>query len=345
MQRKQIKIILGVLVFLLLLPCSCCALIFALITYDARGYVGNCYHVQSPKVLYRTSFKGDFKEVEGADAATFKIIPDKTGNCVKIAFAKDKNHLYSRGQVVRNIDIDLDTFQVLSQNYSKDKSRVYYNYPSTSNSIKNQINEISGADSQTFQTLEDSEYGKDKNKVYYEGLVAPDIDANTFKDLTNGYSKDSKYVYFKSKVVEDADADSFKFILEKYAKDKSYAYLEGKKIDGSDGSSFEVLKEGYGMAKDKNHCYIHGKSIQECDGSSFQLINDNYYKDKNHVYFRESIVENVDMNSFRIIVKKEKDSVFNKKERYELSSYAKDDKRYYYKGKVLDNFNPKDFEN
>ena len=123
--------------------------------------------------------------------------------------------------------VDLETFEVLGEGYSKDKNNVYY---------KMEI--ITAVDPKTFEilkyTTEDGRYypySKDKNNVYYNREIITGADPATFEILKNSY-----------------------FTIDDYFKDKNNVYhYNGEIIHGADLATFEVLKDGY--SKHKNNIY------------------------------------------------------------------------------------------
>ena len=76
-------------------------------------------------------------------------------------------------------------------------------------------------------------YGKDKNHVYYEGIMLPNSDAKTFIFLSEKYTKDKNNVYFEGKIIEGADSKTFKKVDDQGLRwmDKNNTFVVGQKVD------------------------------------------------------------------------------------------------------------------
>ena len=242
-------------------------------------------------------------------------------------FAKDKNWiyycLYSFCKKLENID--KNTFEQLNNYYYKDKDYVYMN---SSSYIPYEIlSIITGADSSSFEVLNESYYAKDKNHVYMNWIINKNLDSATFEILEKSSSytfwetiaKDKNGVYCcnynKCEILSNIDQNSVQtFEYWGIIKDKNGVYYiwfydDAQKIENSDldKNSFEVLNHYYG--KDKNHVYsfwdntwldFDVKIIDWADASTFKVIKDRYSKDKNHVYMDWIIVPYLDASSFTI---------------------------------------------
>jgi hypothetical protein len=113
------------------------------------------------------------KILEGVDLKTFEVYPPYDDD-----FAKDKNHVYKRG--ARLETPHAETFELISQAYSRDKNHVYYN-----SRLGRDTGVIDGADPETF-TYFNGKYQKfgehhvdaeDKNFYYIStatGLIVLD---------------------------------------------------------------------------------------------------------------------------------------------------------------------------
>lgn len=55
----------------------------------------------------------------------------------------------------------------------------------------------------------DDRYSKDKNNVYYEGVLIKDADVNTYKPLYYGFGKDAKNAFYETNLLNGVDAASF----------------------------------------------------------------------------------------------------------------------------------------
>lgn len=175
------------------------ALILFFKFYNKKVNLGNCYYKDDKNVYIRissvlTSIRdcdsdnifSTFNKIDNVDIATFEILDefyskDKNnvyfyGRIVKnanpltfktlgFAYGKDDSEVYNWGikLVLENVDsVDVETFEVLSVHFSKDKSNAYF--------IDERIDNV---DINTFEVL-DSSYAKDKNHCY-DGTIIVDI--------------------------------------------------------------------------------------------------------------------------------------------------------------------------
>ena len=183
---------------------------------------------------------------------------------------------------------DPNTFEVLSEKYSKDINNVYLCSHDLEYYSKFKCEIVENADPGTFSSI---------------GTTGGDI-----------YAKDKNYVYMLGKVIENADPLSFNLVgdelingrVHTYTKDKNYVYRSGEIIKNADSSTFILIypntNQDYSYAsyaKDKNHVYIFGKLIENADQQTFRLIDTEsiktknggrYYRfavDKNSIYFTD----------------------------------------------------------
>ena len=132
-------------------------------------------------------------------------------------------------------DVDIQSFQILSLIYAKDKNSVY--------SFDQKLSDI---DYQTFticfiQNNEriPSNYTKDKNAVYYAN-VKLEADIDSFIALENYYGKDKIVVFFEDHKLEYIDVKTF------------VSYEESRIINGISYN-----------AEDKNNYYSFGKIVKK----------------------------------------------------------------------------------
>ncbi|HTX87320.1 MAG TPA: DKNYY domain-containing protein [Candidatus Nanoarchaeia archaeon] len=146
------------------------------------------------------------------DAKTFEMICDRYSTLWD-AVVKDKNGVYlasttqitgSDGKAKFNVDwimVNSKTFKNLNCSYFIDNNQVLYaELPDFQVIFTN----VLGADAITFETISSktpsvtsNQYAKDKNHVYYAGLVITGADPSTFKILNSNYSEDKNNVYLR----------------------------------------------------------------------------------------------------------------------------------------------------
>ncbi|MFA5132210.1 MAG: DKNYY domain-containing protein [Candidatus Paceibacterota bacterium] len=141
--------------------------------FPTRRYSGENiahYSKDKNKVYY------DGKVIQSADGTSFVVVwPDVLGT--EQVYAQDVSNSYYKGEVILP-KVDSASFKplgVLSNgwrvggNYSRDKSHIYYKSA-----------EVIGADLSTFNSEYEDGYAADKNKVFLEGVVVPNMDPKKF---------------------------------------------------------------------------------------------------------------------------------------------------------------------
>jgi hypothetical protein len=223
---------------------------------DAKtfGIIGNSFVKDKNHVYYTTRWKNI--ALESADPKTFEYI----GESYPLVYAKDSKRVYvieKYGDPVHIIkNAHPATFELLKENYSKDKNHIYF-----------QEKPAKGIDVKTFEIL-GYFHVKDKNHVYMRNLYdynpVKGADIETFEILTPLYTKDKNHVYYDSEIIQGADPAAF-IIMEtdkknegEYAADKKRVYYKGEVIPESDPSTFELMSVNF--AKDKNHVYYKNKN-------------------------------------------------------------------------------------
>ena len=253
------------------------------------------------------------KKLENADVKTFQAISDELGkdkkyiyrydekmevnpkdfqlykNKDKIIYFRNNGKLYEACTFLENTVVeDLDTFEILDDEYSKDKHNIYYGgLP------------LSDVDMDTFQIIMPDAYAKDKNKVYYGSRPIREVNPKTVKILSEIYLKDDKSVFTKYGKIENADLNSFEVLGEMniYAKDNKNVYLFGEIIKKADPRTFEIISEKAfaTYSKDKDKVYISGMEIKGADSKTFEKLKEStfYSKDKNNLYYQEVKIDKI----------------------------------------------------
>ena len=257
-------------------------------------------------------FYGDEK-LENADFKTFQAVGENTGrdkdnfywynqkvkinpkdfkfykNKDKIVYFRNNGKIYDLKVLdeLNGIE-DVDTFEVLDDEYSRDKYNIYYGGVT-----------LSDVDMDTFQIIMPDAYAKDKNKVYYGSRPIREVNPKTVKILSEIYLKDDKSVFTKYRKIENADLDSFEVLGEMhiYAKDNKNVYLFGEIIKKADPRTFEIISEiaFATYSKDKEKVYISGMEIKGADSKTFEKLEKStfYSKDKNNLYYQEVKIDKI----------------------------------------------------
>ena len=283
--------------------------------------------------------------IKGADPQTFRRISETN-------YARDKNNLYYYFGDVKNLGkINEKDFKVLDSNLVKNGNEVYYlgekvniknpekfeiieNYLSSPSMVvygkddKNvyvmtpykeagYLKIIKNADKDTFEVMENSDYSKDKNNVYYAGRKLNDISSAGFKvtrlvnrpNLPVNFLNDNKNIYklitvfdeetgelknVKTAVVRNPKVDSKTFETFSYSgnyfRDKNNVYYENelykmglKKIAGADRNSFEVLNDEF--SRDKNNVYYYGNKMKGINPDGFEFVGRDFKNNEDIIYF------------------------------------------------------------
>lgn len=204
----------------------------------------------SPQLLRKVTRSqfGPFKTAVGLDMASFEVLSE--------TYTRDKNRVYYK--VISNDEfivivlpeVDPASFELLEGNLTRDKNRVWY-----SSRIRH------GVDAATVKPIEGGPVYKDKNSVFYQYDAIAGADPATFKHVGSGYYVDSKRVYWCTDPVPDADPATFKVLGDSFvAKDRSRAYRSGEPLDGLDAASLELIvhhEAGFQIYSDKNGIQVN----------------------------------------------------------------------------------------
>ena len=258
-------------------------------------------------------FYGDGK-LENADFKTFKAVGENIGrdkdnfywynqkvkinpkdfkfykNKDKIVYFRNNGKIYDlEGLDELNGIKDVDTFEVLDDEYSKDKHNIYYDGVT-----------LSDVDMDTFQIIMPNYYAKDKNSVYAGHKKIKGANPKTIEVLNISYVKDDKIVFSDfsfSNALKNADVKSFEALGQYYGKDKNNVYLMGEKIKKADVKTFQVISEESfkHYSKDKNNVYLETYIIEGADPKTFEIIKEepSYSKDKKYLYYSEKKIDEI----------------------------------------------------
>jgi hypothetical protein len=209
---------------------------------------------------------GAFKTAKGLDVASFKVLSEQ--------YTRDENHVYfkeiSTGDfvVIRLPDADPATFEVLEANLARDKNHVWYY-----NTM------IDGADPSTVKLVNGGQVFKDKDSVHYGYDTIAGADPASFKHLASGYYQDKNRIYWCTDPIPDVDPATFKVMGGSFvAKDRSSVYRSGKRLPGFDVASVEFIQDdpaGYQFLSDKNGIYLNEWTFPRSKPGKVEVI-DNF---------------------------------------------------------------------
>jgi len=213
------------------------------------------------------------KEIQNADIETFEALEKD--------ISKDKNNIYYKDKKI--LEIDIETAKYLGAKKFEDKKGFY---------LINKSGEIetTGIKRIKSETPETPETPKDAKL-----LENPDTET---------------LVEVKQKT-----SDNFKIVI-KYSKDKNNVYADKKKLEGISPIGFEIINANY--IKDKNNVFLIYKDnntkelkteiINKVDAKTFKLGLENLLEDANNIYYEKKgtkitleAINDVDMQTFKFI--------------------------------------------
>lgn len=280
----------------------------------------------------RVFYMDERKDIKNADAKTFERMGESY-------YFRDKNNVFalkndysdSNYNLVLEMskNIDRSSFDILNNEFGKDKNGVYY--------FGEKIDGISSNNAKVVEELGDYDYIFQSGNDHY--LVT--VNEGNSYDKSDDNTKEK----FKIKKINglNVDYDTFKYfeIYDLY-KDKNNFYYHSdndlKKIkSGIDVKSAEKIIELRDFIKDKNNIYYFSDGKLEkinlkIDVNNLEYLDDgnsvfsSYLRDGKNVYFvndedgKIKIVKNVDKNTFKVV----------------NGNYGVDSKNVYYLGEKLD---------
>ena len=280
----------------------------------------------------RVFYMDERKDIKNADAKTFERMGESY-------YFRDKNNVFalkndysdSNYNLVLEMskNIDRSSFDILNNEFGKDKNGVYY--------FGEKIDGISSNNAKVVEELGDYDYIFQSGNDHY--LVT--VNEGNSYDKSDDNTKEK----FKIKKINglNIDYDTFKYfeIYDLY-KDKNNFYYHSdndlKKIkSGIDIKSAEKMIELRDFIKDKNNIYHFSDGKLEkinlkIDVNNLEYLDDgnsvfsSYLRDGKNVYFvndedgKIKIVKNVDKNTFKVV----------------NGNYGVDSKNVYYLGEKLD---------
>jgi hypothetical protein len=174
---------------------------------------------------------------------------------------------------------------VLSEEYTRDKNRVYYKVISNDEFI---VIVLPEADPASFEMLGGG-LSRDKKLVWYNSDIRHGVDAATVEPIEGGpVFRDKNSVFYQYDAIAAADPASFKHIGSGYYADSKRVYWCSTPIPGADPSDFEVMGDSF-IAKDRSRIYRSGEPLPGYDVASFELILHNgagfqIFSDKNGIH-------------------------------------------------------------
>lgn len=190
-------------------------------------------------------------------------------------FARDVGHPLTLCR-----DVDAASFEPLSEEYSKDKHRVYYKWISPG---RFWVVELPDADPDTFTVL-DFNLARDDKHVWKADTVIVGADPATAKVVNPHWTwKDRNRVYYQSEVLEGADPVTFRHLGQGFYADATHVYWCTTELADADVKTFETFGD-VPYARDRSHVWSGPTILRHVDAQSFQFLHNHVYKDSKHVF-------------------------------------------------------------
>lgn len=205
------------------------------------------------------------------EGLAFNVKDITTLKSIDLHFANDDVQAYLNLQPIAGSDGK--SFELINQNYAKDKAHIYY-------------------------------YGYTGDKSHDIGILP--CDRATFEILDYPYSRDKASVYFARQKINGADPATFTILGSGYSKDRETVYFEGERISGADVATFELYKENessvedFSYARDKAAVFINQLKIKGADVLTFKVLTLGYGSDSRHVFYKSSLVKDASPASFKV---------------------------------------------
>jgi hypothetical protein len=140
--------------------------------------------------------------------------------------------------------LDVDSFEVLCEEYTRDKNRVYYKVISNDEFI---VIVLPEADPASFELL-GGELARDNKRVWYRDDIQRGVDPATIEVIEGGpvrAYKDKNSVFYQYDVIAGADPASFKHIGAGYFADSKRVYWGPNPVPGADPATFKVMGDSF----------------------------------------------------------------------------------------------------
>lgn len=155
-------------------------------------------------------------------------------------------------------------------------------------------------------------YSRDKTKIWYKKVNAPDVsglwdydwlevpaDASSFVLMKYGIGKDKNHIFQTVNIISNVDYETFTVDEAGFFRDKNHIYLNQNAVDGklkiledANPATYQIVKLGavyysenpqYNWAKDDQH-YFHKNKTVPVDYDSFVILTSNIFADKDTIY-------------------------------------------------------------
>lgn len=247
------------------------------------------------------------------DAMTLE--PGETLTPINKKFAKSNRTAYFESSMIAS-DVDVATFEPLSDHYAKDRKSVWYcdTYRDGKEywTIKRyRTLRIIEADAVSFRMLND-DYARDTNLVYHDGGGFKVRDINTYERLGDQHARDKISGYYMRTEIVGSDGPTFSEVNYNYAKDAKHVYWSDLDtghgshrgiertviLPGADPATFALLENGY--AHDARQVYYDSLVLSK-NPTTFRVLERDYAVSDAAVFYRGGIVKGADPATFVVL--------------------------------------------
>lgn len=215
--------------------------------------------------------------------------------------------------------------------YHIGKQKVWYK---TSLGMSYTVTELEGADAPTFAvrtlvsktTGDSSQYGMDKNAVFFGSKKIEGADLATFEFVIGGYSKDKNAVYYMGALLT-RDLAHFSVVSRQFVKDSHAVYFGGDVFSDDPAHFEEIGHPGSDYFKDSHQCWYDIYALKNADPATIRLIGRNAAADARRVFREMNEIEGADLKTFQAL-------------EYDFS---RDARFVYFKNMTLEGVNPATF--
>ncbi len=196
-------------------------------------------------------------------------------------------------------NVDAASFKALSEEYTKDKNKVYYKWISPG---RYWVVELPLADVSSFEVI-GFNLAKDKNHVWWYGEPLQEVDPQTVELVNDGSVwKDAQSVWYQRTKISGADSKSFRHLDQAFYRDANRAYWSSTPLDGADLDTFRTFGNDSPYAADRYSVWLATSKIVGYDAPTFQAIHQSVVKDKNGVYLGDRAIDNAVPQTFLKVV-------------------------------------------
>ena len=195
--------------------------------------------------------------------------------------------------------VDAASFEVLSEEYTRDKNKVYYKWISPG---RFWVVELPKADAATFESV-GFNLARDKNHVWWYGTAQRGVDAATVMVVNDSFVwKDTKNVWYQHQQIVGADPKTFEHLQQAFYRDAKRVYWSSKPLEGADPKTFRTFGDDSAFGADNQQVWRADKRMKSADAATFAAVHQSVFKDKHGVFAGpHKLIPKADPKTFRKI--------------------------------------------